>query len=296
MRLKVGYFGDGPWAHVALEKILADSSVKVCFVCLRYDTQDEVLRKMAKGRSVDCFAHSNVNSDEFMEEIDAYKCDLFISMSFNQIFKKSIIDMPPMKMINCHAGKLPFYRGRNILNWVLINDEDEFGVTVHYVDEGIDTGDIILQRVFPISDDDDYASLLHCAHNECANVLYDAIKNLQNGSVERVRQDEIHEVGFYCTQRCAGDERLDWRQSSRAVFNFVRAICKPGPCARTHLRDREMIINKVRMIPNAPEYKGVAGAIVGVSGGGLVVKTIDSTVLVTEYEYDGRVRIGDRLL
>ena len=61
-------------------------------------------------------------------------------------------NMPPLKTINCHAGKLPFYRGRNILNWVLINDEREFGITVHYVDEGIDTGDIILQRVFPITD------------------------------------------------------------------------------------------------------------------------------------------------
>jgi methionyl-tRNA formyltransferase len=65
-------------------------------------------------------------------------------MSFNQIFKSEIINLPRLKTINCHAGKLPFYRSRNILNWVLINDEKEFGITVHYVDEGIDTGDIIL--------------------------------------------------------------------------------------------------------------------------------------------------------
>ena len=63
--------------------------------------------------------------------------------------------------------KLPFYKGRNILNWVLINDEKEFGITVHYVDEGIDTGDIILQETFPIIDSDDYSTLLDKAYEEC---------------------------------------------------------------------------------------------------------------------------------
>lgn len=67
-------------------------------------------------------------------------------------------------MINCHAGKSPLYRGRNILNRALINDEKEFGITVHYVDEGIDTGDIILQRVYEITDEENYATLLDRAH------------------------------------------------------------------------------------------------------------------------------------
>ena len=89
-------------------------------------------------------------------------------MSFNQIFKKEIINLPLLKTINCHAGKLPFYRGRNILNWVLINDEKEFGVTVHYMDEGIDTGDIIMQDSFSISGLDDYSTLLLRSYEACA--------------------------------------------------------------------------------------------------------------------------------
>ena len=80
-------------------------------------------------------------------------------MSFNQIFKREMIDLPKYGTINCHAGKLPFYRGRNILNWALINDEKEFGITVHYMDEGIDTGDIIVQRTYPIGEEDDYGIL-----------------------------------------------------------------------------------------------------------------------------------------
>ena len=75
-------------------------------------------------------------------------------MSFDQIFKNEIINAINNNIINCHAGKLPFYRGRNILNWVLINDEKKFGITVHYIDEKIDCGDIILQRLFKITDQD----------------------------------------------------------------------------------------------------------------------------------------------
>ena len=101
-------------------------------------------------------------------------------MSFNQIFKRQIIDLTRYKIINCHAGQLPFYRGRNILNWALINDESEFCITVHCVDEGIDTGDIILQDLHPIQDIDNYAMLLNRAYIECANILYKAVCMFKN--------------------------------------------------------------------------------------------------------------------
>ncbi|MEA1052839.1 formyltransferase family protein [Lamprobacter modestohalophilus] len=84
-----------------------------------------------------------------------------------QIFKKSTIERLDLGAINCHAGKLPFYRGRNILNWALINDEEEFGITVHSVDTGVDTGDIIRQQCFPITDADDYSTLLERAYWLC---------------------------------------------------------------------------------------------------------------------------------
>ena len=121
------------------------------------------------------------------------------------------------------------------MNWALINDEKEFGITVHYIDEGIDTGDIILQRCFPITDGDDYATLLKVSHKACADILYDAIKHIQNGDSQRIKQETIHPVGFYCGRRGDGDEIIDWNQSSRKIFNFIRAICTPGPRATAYL-------------------------------------------------------------
>jgi len=293
-KIKIGYFADGRWAHEAFKILIQDKSIEIKFICVRYDTTDTVLKEFAEQYHLGYLKNKNINSDEFLETVSKYDCDLFVSMSFNQIFKKRIMHLPKMKTINCHAGKLPFYRGRNILNWALINDEKEFGITVHYMDEGIDTGDIILQRTYPITDQDDYSTLLETAYIECAKILYDAIKLMQSNKQVPKKQIEIHPVGFYCGKRKPGDEKLNWNQTSREVFNFVRAICKPGPGARCILNDEEMIVNRVGLIAGAPIYTGIPGQIVGFSNDHVIVKTLDSTVEITEYDYPKRIRIGDR--
>jgi methionyl-tRNA formyltransferase len=293
-KIKIGYFADGPWAHKALEKLLSDESLEIAFVCARYDNDDKILRGMSTDSNIRFITHQNVNSDEFIGWVSKFECDIFVSMSFNQIFKSALINLPPLKIINCHAGKLPLYRGRNILNWALINDELEFGITVHYVDDGIDTGDIILQKCFPISDDDDYSTLLSQAYLECAEILHEAIKVIQSGKVVVVSQRNLDELGFYCVARKEGDERLCWKQKSRDVFNFVRAICRPGPQARTFLWDSEVKINKVQYFSGARIYKGIPGSVVAVDSNGFFVKTLDSFVKVVEWSGYLKPRIGDR--
>jgi len=294
MQLKIGYFADGPWSHQAFKQIINDKDIIIKFICVRYDTQDKTLKEYCLKYNIDYLKNKNINDKDFIQQISHYECDLFVSMSFNQIFKKEIINLPKFKTINCHAGKLPFYRGRNILNWALINDEKEFGITVHYIDEDIDTGDIILQRSFPITDKDDYSTLLQIAYIECANILYDAIVLIKTKQVKRIIQSSIHPIGFYCSQRKSGDEILNWNQTSREIFNFVRAICKPGPMARSFIKNNEIMINKVELIPTAPEYKNIIGAVIGIEKNILVVKTKDSFIKITEYYSNKEIKIGDR--
>lgn len=293
--MRIGYFADGPWAHKAFQKLIADSSIEIAFICVRYDIRDNVLKEYAERYGIDFLYHRNINSDAFTDKVKEYRCDLFVSMSFNQIFKKEIIFLPPLTTINCHAGKLPFYRGRNILNWVLINDEKEFGITVHYVDEGIDTGDIILQKTHEITDEDDYNTLLHKAYSGCADALYESIKMIQNNHASRVKQSSVHPVGMYCGMRRVGDEMIDWNSTSRELFNFIRAICKPAPMAQSMLNGKTIKINKSEMIAEAPCYKGVCGEVVGTAKDSFTVKTKDTTLKITEYEYDGKIKIGDRM-
>lgn len=293
--MKLGYFADGPWAHNAFHKIQADPGFTIAFVCVRNDFRDPVLVELAGRHGIPVLCHPRVNSDEFHAELRKYPCDLFVSMSFNQIFRPKTFSLPPLQTINCHAGKLPFYRGRNILNWALINDEREFGITVHHVDEGIDTGDIVLQRSYPITDDDTYETLLKRAHHDCAAILYDALVRIRAGDAPRIQQQSIHPVGMYCGPRRPGDERLDWNQPSRRVFNFVRALCRPGPQATCRRQDAPVRINRVALVPDAPTYIGIPGQVLGRIQGKLIVKTADSFVEVVEHESETPIRTGDRL-
>ena len=293
--MRIGYFGDGPWAHNAFEKINADPGIEIAFVMPRYDYRDPVLIALAEKNGIPVEICKNINDEAFLEHVKEYKVDMFVSMSFNQIFKRRTIDFPPMGTINCHAGKLPFYRGRNILNWALINDEKEYGITVHYVDEGIDTGDIILQRTYPITDEDNYGTLLERAYVDCADILYDALKLLEAGRAERKPQSEIDQFGIYCGMRGPGDEIINWNQSSRDIFNFVRAVCSPGPQATSYINGKEIKINKVRYLPKAHTYKNTPGQVLGKTPEGFYVKTLDTVVEVVEYTYEGKVRVGDRL-
>ncbi len=294
-RVKVGFFGDGPWAHGALKRLVADVSVEVKFVCVRFGRPDQVLAALASGFGIPVLSHRDVNSDAFFDMARSYGADLFVSMSFDQIFKGRMINHPPLKAINCHAGKLPFYRGRNVLNWALINDEPEFGITVHYMDEGIDTGDIILQKTYPITDRDDYRSLLATAYEGCAGLLYDAVKLIQAGQARPVWQGSIDPVGMYCGVRREGDEAINWDSTSREVFNFIRALCRPGPMAASRLNGQEVRVNKARLVPGARAYINIPGQVLGRTGKGFYVKTRDTFIEVVEYEYKGKVKVGDRL-
>lgn len=295
MKLKVGYFADGPWSHLAFEKLIEDETISIQFIVPRSDTKDETLKEFSDKYGIDYLYPVKINSEEFIQVAERYSCDLFVSMSFNQIFRKDIINLPRLGTINCHAGKLPFYRGRNILNWALINDENSFGITVHYIDEGIDTGDIIKQNSYPINDNDDYSSLLEIAYVECANILYDSIKEIQSGESKRIEQNTIDPVGFYCGRRGEGDELINWKQTSRRLFNFIRSISKPGPMATTFISGVEVKINRSKIIVNAPEYIGTVGQLLAKTADGFLIKTEDSFIEISEIETDLKLKIGDKL-
>ena len=297
-KLKIGYFADGPWSHRAFSKIIEDNSLDVKFIIPRIDTKDKTLFDFAEKYNIDYFSHKNINSTEFIHKITRYECDIFVSLSFNQIFKTTLINLPKYKTINVHAGKLPFYRGRNILNWALINDEKDFGITLHYVDEGIDTGDIIFQHILPITDVDDYSTLLNRAYDGCAEILYKGLIHIQqnHGVIQTIKQKEIHPLGFYCGGRQEGDEIINWNQTSRDIFNFIRAVSKPGPQAITTLHSSSVKINKSLMVENALQYKNTPGQVVGKTDHGILVKTADTVIEITEFESSGKIRIGDRFL
>ena len=292
--LTIGYFADGPWAHEAFELLHNDPSLEIAFICARHGQPDKHLRKRASEENIDFLVEEDVNSLSFLDHVRNYNADMFVSMSFDQILRKQLYSLPRLGTINCHAGKLPSYRGRNVLNWVLINDEKEFGITVHYIDEGVDTGDIIMQESYPIHETDDYRTVLERAYIECPIILHKAIQSVYEGTVTRIPQSSLNKYGLICGRRVSGDERLDWSMSSREIFNFVRALTEPGPMAETSLDTVSVRIKRIELIPNAPIYKGIPGSILAKDQKGFLIKTGDSYVRIVEWCSTAKLKAGGR--
>ena len=149
--------------------------------------------------------------------------------------------------------------------------------------------------MYPITDEDDYGTLLSKAYVKCADVLYDAIKMIQNNSVRPIKQIDIDPVGMYCGMRQIGDEIIDWNQTSREIFNFIRALAPPGPGAVSWIKGEKIVIYRAKMVGGAPKYKNIEGQVLGKTRNGFFIKTKDTIIEIIDYKYSGRIKIGDRL-
>ncbi len=292
--LRVGFFGDGEWAVKSLDRLVRSPDAEVLFVCLRHGSPDEALGAAADRVGVPIIDLPDVNSASSIRVLTDYACDVFVSMSFDQIMRRRMFSLPPLGTINCHAGMLPFYRGRSVLNWALINGEDRIGVTVHLVDDGVDTGDILVQHVIEITDRDDYGTLLERGSDACADAVEEAVTRLANGSITPVAQSSIDQFGSYFTRRVPGDERIDWTRPSRDVVNLVRGVAPPGPGALASIGpDEWRILRAVNHVEAAP-WRMVCGAVLPSAPGTFRVKTGDTFVDVIEWTGPRRPRVGER--
>ncbi len=297
--MRIGYFADGPWSHKSFEKMVIEKNYHVVFIVARFENTDRTLEKYAKLYNINFHIFRDINSEETIKLLSSYNADLFVSMSFNQIIKKNLLKLPRKGFINCHAGALPFYRGRNVLNWVLINGEKRFGVTVHYIDEGIDTGDIIIQKLYDIKEDDNYKTLLERSYEYCSELLLKSLVMIYDNNINTISQKSIDINGSYCRRRKDGDEIIYWNSSSKQIFNFVRGITFPGPGARTFCNKYEVIVVLAKVPKNINVSKCMPGTILEVNNKELLVKTKDSALLITDYSISEKIqykfKVGDIL-
>ncbi len=261
-----------------------DPRYTIAFAAVRASRPDQKLVELAKRHGVPVLCPASVNSAESLAEIGRFAADLHVSMSYDQILRKDILGLPPRGTLNCHAGALPFYRGRNPLTWAIINGEKEFGVTVHWVDLGIDTGDIVRQVKVPIGPNDTYAGCLDLGMIDvCADTLVKAVSDVYDKTDRRIVQSTIDPVGMYCCRRREGDEEIDWTSDSVSIERFVRALVPPGPGARTSWKNTAYAILAAKLIDGAKPHIGVAGEVIGRDDTGILVKSGDTFVRLTRW-------------
>ena len=141
------------------------------------------VRSAARGSSVPVYVTDDVNGWDFLQSLRAMEPDVIASIAAPQIFKKELIELPRRGTMNIHASLLPRYRGMMPRFWVLAKGEEETGVTAHFVDSGIDTGDIILQHIIEISPEETLHSLQKKIARVGAVVLLEALERIEKGQI-----------------------------------------------------------------------------------------------------------------
>jgi methionyl-tRNA formyltransferase len=281
--MRIVLFGDGAWAARSMLRLVEEGHALAAAV-VRVRPSDRTVTDAAARANVPVLQPSQPNGPEFLEAMNALAPDLALSISYDRILRRSLLEVPRLGCLNIHAGRLPEYRGRNVINWAILNGETEIGVTAHMMDEGIDTGDILLQRLLPIHWTDTYGDVLGRVVDAIPELVSDAVRGLAEGTVTRRAQPA---GGTYFGGRGEGDEWLDWSDTSRNLYNKVRGISRPGPGARTMVCDRPVIIWRAEYEPTWPKYLATPGQVVGrAEGGGVVVKTGDSTLVLREVQSD----------
>lgn len=167
--------------------------------------------------------------ESLKEYLDENKPDIFISASWPKIIEQEVLAIPKYGAINVHAALLPKNRGCHPLNWAIVKGEKETGVTVHYLDEGVDSGDIILQKKVPITYSDDINSIRRKIVRLGARVLVAALDLIEDGQVARIPQNQAEAT--FAPKRVPKDSHLNWQASSDQATDLIRALYAPYPNA-----------------------------------------------------------------
>jgi methionyl-tRNA formyltransferase len=179
----------------------------------------------------------------------------------------TIFSIPRLGTLNVHDALLPGYAGFAPLNWALINDEPEVGVTAHMMNAEFDAGDIVLQRATPVTDDDTIVDLFDRTLEMFGPITVDALQLIGSGRTDWSPQDR--RAASYFHRRCDEDNRIDWLWPARDIFNLVRAQADPYPNAYCFHGTERLRILKASVTEDA--IGGTPGRIVIRRGTGVVI-------------------------
>jgi methionyl-tRNA formyltransferase len=229
---------------VCLEELLATGD-EIALVITHEDPPGEEIwfrsvRELAERQGIPVIAPRDVNAADVVERVMGLAPDFMFSAMFRQMLKPALLNAPWRGALNLHPSLLPKFRGRAPINWVLVEGETETGVTLHYMVEKADRGDIVAQRRISIAADDT-ALTLHRKATEASRLLMrEAYPLLAAGGAPRVAQDSS--LASYYGRRTPADGEIDWSRPAKRIYDLVRAVTHPYPGAFTWDQGRRLFI------------------------------------------------------
>ncbi len=240
------------------------------------------VKKKALELGLSVYQPENVNSKESVEKIKSLKPDFIVVAAYGQIIRKDILAIPKYDIINVHASLLPKYRGAAPINWAIVNGEKETGITIMEIQEGLDTGDMILQESFKIKEDDDASKVHDRLAKLGGKLIKEAIVGIVDGSLNRKKQNDNE--SSYAPMLSKESGRIDWNKSSVEIRNLIRGF-KPWPSAFTDYKGDMMKIHWAEI--SDLNLDGKPGEIVKVDKESIYVKTGDGVLRLVEIQMPG---------
>tara|TARA_B100001540_G_C15810329_1_gene644214 strand:- start:2619 stop:3587 length:969 start_codon:yes stop_codon:yes gene_type:complete len=191
----------------------------------------------------------NINDLENIEIIKKIGPDLILVLGWSQLLKSDLIKIPKIGVFGSHPTLLPKYRGRAPIPWTIIKGLKKSGLTFFWITEGVDDGDILDQREFLISDDEDSTSLMKKIVSVGKIMLIENLEHIQNGIITRKKQNESDFVEEW-PKRTPEDGKIDWSKSAKDIQTLIRATTHPYPGAYTIFKNKKIKIWKAEIEKN----------------------------------------------
>lgn len=277
--------------HEGLDFMLRESGDEVVAVFTHEDAPGEEIwwpsvAELARTKGIPVFAPENINEPQWIHHIAALRPDFILSFWYRNLVKREILEIPARGALNLHGSLLPKYRGRAPVNWVLVNGEQQTGVTLHYMVERADAGDIVAQAVVPIDFQDTALDLYRKLVRATREVLRAAWPLLRAGTAPRVPQDEAEAT--YFGRRTPEDGRFSWSWPALRIHNLVRAVTHPYPGAFVEWDGRKFFVWSAYPMPGLLRpHPPVPGTITEINEDGIEVATGEGNLLLRDVQLEG---------
>lgn len=311
--MKIVFMGTPDIAVTALEKIIA-SPHEVIAVVTQPDRQRgrgkrvsfSPVKEVAVKHGITVIQPEKARSDDFIEKIEILNPDLIVVEAYGQILNKKLLEIPKYGAINIHVSLLPKYRGAAPINWSIIRGEKKTGVTIIQMDEGLDTGDILGQKEFEISDSMTAGELHDKMMDVGADLVLEVIEEIENGTVKRIKQN--HDEYTYAPMMNKETGHIDFNKTAWEVHNLIRGVIPwPGAWMKVNgevikvwksevISDLSFFINKDKiknsgLIGEIETADVKNGRIIFADKHGILIRCSDGFILIKEIQVAGKKRM-----
>jgi len=296
--LKVMFMGTPDLARECLRAVYEKDGVEIVGVVTRADKQKgrgmkfvfSPVKEFALEKEIPIYQPLTLRDGAFQTVLDELQPELIIVAAYGNILPKYVLDYPKYGCINAHGSLLPKYRGASPIQRAIIDGETVTGITAMYMEEGLDTGDMILKLTCPIAEDDDFGTLHDKLAALAGQAMCDVIDLINSGNVPREKQDDS--LSSYAAKIEKADTVADFTKSPETVVNLIRGL-SPAPCVVTKTPD-----GKLLKLPSARVMEGKcdkeSGTVVELDTAGegkIVISCGGGLIAVTSVTPEGKKRM-----